>query len=690
MMSFESSDMIRLQVSDLFFMNEPNTEVNITLFYKLIGLAVLTTIVALPQIGLSQTEGIVPSRIHHSVYEVIVPKPPEDSLTYEKPLPLEFLPFVIRNDKYYSIGTAFAISNTEFITAAHVLNLGIKSQFKEAFVRDHQGKVLALDQIVKFSSRRDFVVFTVKGKSPSEYFDLNPNAQINEKVYAVGNALGEGIVIRDGLYTSNTPEEVDGAWNWIRFSAAASPGNSGGPLLDHHGKVIGVITRKSPNENLNMALPIAEVQKADDHFAEIYQKSAYRLDIFDAVKTGTLDTKIKLPMPYGDFRNTYTATQSEFHAGLLKELLSENKADLFPNGHGSKKLLHKSAPSDFPQLIMRRPDGHWDAVPPERTDRADLGNKGTITLGRIQSSMFLKIQKPEPISLNDFYSDSKLFMDLILKGMPWFRFIGPERVRVLSFGKADNEYNHIDAYGRKWMVKTWPIPYGDQQVVTFSLPVPGGSVTLLRADQTGETLDGHIPDLKVLVDFVHLSFDGTFKKWREYLGMKEVIPPLFNTIELTLNNDDFQYKSKRLKLSCNSDIIKLTDQSMLTLGFGYYRSGSSVVWDVARLFLNENNFKHNGFTITRNIQADEDLDEIDLNRWNRLLEGDKPYDMKTYLMKDNTAISAVYRNVSAVKTSTAASVLYDVTHVKTGIVDQGEMESSLNKFMKHLTVIETE
>lgn len=196
--------------------------------------------------------------------------------------------------------------------------------------------------MIKFSSRRDFAVFTVKDKSPSEYFDLNSNAHINEKVYAVGNALGEGIVIRDGLYTSNTPEEVEGAWSWIRFSAAASPGNSGGPLLDSNGKVIGVITRKSPNENLNMALPIAEVRKADGNSAEIYQKSSYQLDVFDSIKTGTLDTQIKLPMPYDDFRNAYIRIQSEFNAKLLKELLSENQADLFPNGRGSKKLLYKT------------------------------------------------------------------------------------------------------------------------------------------------------------------------------------------------------------------------------------------------------------------------------------------------------------------------------------------------------------
>jgi len=52
---------------------------------------------------------------------------------------------------------------------------------------------------------------------------------------AVGNALAKALLIRDGLYTSATAEEQDGAGKWIRFSAAASPGNSGGPSSTRRG-----------------------------------------------------------------------------------------------------------------------------------------------------------------------------------------------------------------------------------------------------------------------------------------------------------------------------------------------------------------------------------------------------------------------------------------------------------------------
>src|SRR5512138_1777160 len=57
--------------------------------------------------------------VTRSVLEVVVPKPEHDSLQYEKPLPLDLLPYAVRTDKYYSTGTAFAIGPATFVSAAH-------------------------------------------------------------------------------------------------------------------------------------------------------------------------------------------------------------------------------------------------------------------------------------------------------------------------------------------------------------------------------------------------------------------------------------------------------------------------------------------------------------------------------------------------------------------------------------------
>ena len=176
------------------------------------------------------------SRVRAATFEVVMRKPEKDSLTYERPLPLDLLPFNERNDKYISIGSAFAIGPNRFVTASHVLTPGFRTQFGTPQLRGPDGVVHPIDQIYKYSQPKDFVLFSCADCKPVPELKINRQPKVDSEVFAVGNALGEGIVIRDGLLTSMTPEARDGKWKWLRFSAAASPGNSGGPLLDSQGR----------------------------------------------------------------------------------------------------------------------------------------------------------------------------------------------------------------------------------------------------------------------------------------------------------------------------------------------------------------------------------------------------------------------------------------------------------------------
>jgi serine protease Do len=162
--------------------------------------------------------------IRSSTFEVVMKKPEKDPLSYEKPLPLDLMPYIERNDAYRSMGTAFALGNNVYVTAAHVIMAGVGSQFGPPALRRSDGTVFTIDRILKFSAYEDFVVFSLQQDPQPPGLPVNRNAKVDEPVLAVGNALGEGIVIRDGLFTSETPEAQDGRWKWIRFSAAASPG----------------------------------------------------------------------------------------------------------------------------------------------------------------------------------------------------------------------------------------------------------------------------------------------------------------------------------------------------------------------------------------------------------------------------------------------------------------------------------
>ena len=102
-------------------------------------------------------------QVRAATFEVVLKKPEKDSVTYEKPLPLELIPFVERNDAYWPIGSAFAIGPNTLVTAAHVLTVAVGSQFGLPAVRDSAGKVYTIDRILKFALPDDFVVFSVAG-----------------------------------------------------------------------------------------------------------------------------------------------------------------------------------------------------------------------------------------------------------------------------------------------------------------------------------------------------------------------------------------------------------------------------------------------------------------------------------------------------------------------------------------------
>ena len=100
--------------------------------------------------------------IRASTFEVVMKKPEKDPLSYEKPLPLDLIPFIERNDAYRSVGTAFALGNNRYVTAAHVIEAGIGSQFGPPCATPIRWRRVPIDKIVKFSGHEDFVVFSLE------------------------------------------------------------------------------------------------------------------------------------------------------------------------------------------------------------------------------------------------------------------------------------------------------------------------------------------------------------------------------------------------------------------------------------------------------------------------------------------------------------------------------------------------
>jgi serine protease Do len=90
--------------------------------------------------------------------------------------------------------------------------------------------------------------------SPIELEDSN-NVQIGQKVIAIGNPLGLQFSVSEGIVSAINRAGENKLNDYIQTDASLNPGNSGGPLIDTDGKVIGINNFKiSDSENIGFAL----------------------------------------------------------------------------------------------------------------------------------------------------------------------------------------------------------------------------------------------------------------------------------------------------------------------------------------------------------------------------------------------------------------------------------------------------
>jgi len=86
---------------------------------------------------------------------------------------------------------------------------------------------------------------------------------VGERAIAIGNPLGLDHTLTDGLVSARRLHEGRA---WIQMSVPISPGNSGGPLFNMRGEVIGINTAQfggfmARAQNLNLAVPVNELKK---------------------------------------------------------------------------------------------------------------------------------------------------------------------------------------------------------------------------------------------------------------------------------------------------------------------------------------------------------------------------------------------------------------------------------------------
>lgn len=558
-----------------------------TFFAAFLALAVVATAQAENENSVKFLGKELIRQLNHGIYEVVTPKLENGKIEYDRPLPFDKLDFRERNEKYHSIGTAFFINEKELITAAHVFSLTHFSLQKDYFIRDGVGKVYSVGNIRKCSTVRDMMVFDLK-EYPEQAAPLklvSGGLEVGDTVFSAGNALGEGISYRAGQVASFTDEREYGLWKNIRFSSPASPGNSGGPLLTVAGEVAGVIVqRANTGENYNVAVPVSELSKLTD-------KAEFQIRNVTVEIAGTDETVVKdwafsvsLPAPAAEVAEQAQNSLDEFYKSLGRELTERVKEKNFPKGERFRDFL-RNQPA-FQGFSALKPDidfKKWSAAG-YSLNKLPLSAEQNVHYGRSPHFAFQTlVEKTPDIGLKTFVESPKLILDTMLKAVPSYRYLGAEKVRIISFGEPEQVTGWQDRLGRTWTSSLWFRDYDNSFLSMHCLPHPKGALCNMT-DKPSELFKlGYFDSVKEAFDEILIGYEGDVDDWAEYLALeKKYLPAFFQKAEVVRNGDSLKVRLKDFQLEFSSP--KISGKSSLRVHLGY-DNGQLLAEDMVRFEL---------------------------------------------------------------------------------------------------------
>ena len=215
-----------------------------------LGVAVLVLALVLWRSPRTDGQHLAPADLEAAVSEVLdsqTPSPAISAQVYQVILPSLV---IVQTDKVgaeegFGIGSGVVVnSDAEVLTAFHIIegSTEVKLSFADG--------TSTYATVANAEPERDIAVLT-----PAELPDLVVPATIGsssamsvgDEVFAVGNPLGlvgslsAGVV--SGLNREFRPSDKEEPLRGlIQFDAAVNPGNSGGPLVNRRGQVVGIVT----------------------------------------------------------------------------------------------------------------------------------------------------------------------------------------------------------------------------------------------------------------------------------------------------------------------------------------------------------------------------------------------------------------------------------------------------------------
>ena len=245
-------------------------------------------------------------------------------------------------------GSGFIVSGDGYIlTNAHVVDDASEVNVKLTDRREFKAKVVGADR------QSDVALLKIDAKGlPTVRLGNSSGTNVGEWVVAIGAPYGFENTVTAGIVSAKSRSLPDGGYvPFIQTDAAVNPGNSGGPLFNLAGEVIGInsqiYSRTGGFQGLSFAVPIEVAMKVKDDLAKYGKVSRGRLGVTVQEVNAALADSFGLDRPRG-------ALVAEVEKGSPAERAGLEPGDVIVGLNG--KTIDRS--SDLPLIVAETPPGN--------------------------------------------------------------------------------------------------------------------------------------------------------------------------------------------------------------------------------------------------------------------------------------------------------------------------------------------
>jgi len=222
-----------------------------------------------------------------------------------------------------SLGSGFLISADGFVvTNNHVIQPDGRAELEEVTVTTQDGTEYQAEVVGK-DAASDLAVLKIVGNRPFPFvhFGNSGQARVGDWVIAIGNPFGLGGTVTSGIVSAVYRNTGGGAYDrYIQTDASINRGNSGGPLFDMEGNVIGInnaiFSTSGGSIGIGFAIPAETAAPIVDKLIKGEEILRGYLGVRIQPMSDDMADALGLPANHGEFVQSVQAGEPGATAGL--------------------------------------------------------------------------------------------------------------------------------------------------------------------------------------------------------------------------------------------------------------------------------------------------------------------------------------------------------------------------------------